>query len=300
MSYQDNNPTLGHSALGLDGVEFVEFAVQMPEELDRFFRQLGFRKTGVHRSKPVALYQQGDINFIINADPRNGGQAGLDLSVPVINAVGLRVHDAASAYKTALSRGAWEVDLPAQTGVMELNIPAVQSVAGSLIYFIDRYGKRSIYDVDFVLDEQAQNAAAESSLFQRIRHITVAVNSTRALEWSEFFQRLFGFQLSEASLADSLESVPNSYWLRCRAGKTVIHVQGVEDRAARLHECLASVVLTSNDLSAVRRVRDASGGLWQQGTEQVDGTGAASASAEGTISLGLARASFTIGAVQGS
>ena len=35
-------------------------------------------------------------------------------------------------------------------GPMELNIPAIQGIGGSLLYLIDRYGPRSIYDVDFV------------------------------------------------------------------------------------------------------------------------------------------------------
>ena len=34
---------------------------------------------------------------------------------------------------------------------MELNIPAIEGIGGSLLYFVDRYGDRgSIYDVDFV------------------------------------------------------------------------------------------------------------------------------------------------------
>ena len=33
---------------------------------------------------------------------------------------------------------------------MELNIPAIKGIGGSLIYLVDRYGDRTIYDVDFV------------------------------------------------------------------------------------------------------------------------------------------------------
>ena len=32
---------------------------------------------------------------------------------------------------------------------MELNIPAIEGIGGSLIYLVDRYGDRTIYDVDF-------------------------------------------------------------------------------------------------------------------------------------------------------
>ena len=33
---------------------------------------------------------------------------------------------------------------------MELNIPAIEGIGGSVIYLVDRYGEQSIYDVDFV------------------------------------------------------------------------------------------------------------------------------------------------------
>ena len=39
--------------------------------------------------------------------------------------------------------------IAAASGPMELNIPAIVGIGGSLIYFVDRYGDRSIYDVDF-------------------------------------------------------------------------------------------------------------------------------------------------------
>ena len=35
-------------------------------------------------------------------------------------------------------------------GPMELNIPAIEGIGGSVIYLVDRYGERTIYDVDFV------------------------------------------------------------------------------------------------------------------------------------------------------
>ncbi len=37
-----------------------------------------------------------------------------------------------------------------RVGPMELHIPAIEGIGGSLIYLVDRYGERTIYDVDFV------------------------------------------------------------------------------------------------------------------------------------------------------
>src|SRR6185295_6192228 len=59
----DQNP------MGTDGFEFVEFCHPRPDELDRLFRVMGFAAVAKHRSKNVTLYRQGDINFILNAEP---------------------------------------------------------------------------------------------------------------------------------------------------------------------------------------------------------------------------------------
>ncbi|MFX5510319.1 4-hydroxyphenylpyruvate dioxygenase, partial [Acinetobacter baumannii] len=51
-------------------------------------------------------------------------------------------------YKRALELGAEGVE--AKLGPMELNIPALRGIGGSLLYLVDRYGDNgSIYDVDF-------------------------------------------------------------------------------------------------------------------------------------------------------
>ena len=57
--------------IGLDGFEFVEFASPTPGVLEDVFIKLGFTKVAVHRSKQVDLYRQGDINFILNREPKS-------------------------------------------------------------------------------------------------------------------------------------------------------------------------------------------------------------------------------------
>ena len=41
----------------------------------RLFEQMGFVAVARHRSKDVTLYRQGDINFIVNAEPDSFAQA---------------------------------------------------------------------------------------------------------------------------------------------------------------------------------------------------------------------------------
>src|ERR1700716_1650053 len=55
--------------LATDGFEFVEYTAPDTAELGRLFETMGFRRIARHRSKDVSLYRQGDINFIVNAEP---------------------------------------------------------------------------------------------------------------------------------------------------------------------------------------------------------------------------------------
>ena len=54
--------------MGTDGFEFVEYAAPDPAALGALFESMGFTKVAKHRSKDVALYRQGDVNFVVNAE----------------------------------------------------------------------------------------------------------------------------------------------------------------------------------------------------------------------------------------
>ncbi|MCC2635677.1 MAG: hpd1, partial [Ramlibacter sp.] len=107
--------------VGLDGVEFIEYATTRPQALGQVLEMMGFRPVARHRSREVTLYRQGDMNVVVNAHPRDAEGATHGEEAPAISAVALRVRDARAAYRYALERGAWEV--PTHPEAMELNIP---------------------------------------------------------------------------------------------------------------------------------------------------------------------------------
>ncbi len=177
---EDANP------LGLEGVEFIEYATSKPQALGQVLEKMGFRPVSRHRSREVLLYRQGEINLIVNA--HSSGSALTE--TPVIAAIALRVRDAAAAYGRALERGAWAV--PARVEVMELNIPAVHGVGSSRIYFVDRHKEFSIYDVDFIpipSVDQHPPALAGMHFFGVVQYI----GNDRTEDWTEFYSALFGF-----------------------------------------------------------------------------------------------------------
>jgi 4-hydroxyphenylpyruvate dioxygenase len=75
---------------------------------------------------------------------------------------------------------------------MELNIPAIEGIGGSLIYLVDRYGERSIYDVDFT--PLVADVGASGAGLAGIDHLTHNVHRRRMQLWAEFYERLFNFR----------------------------------------------------------------------------------------------------------
>jgi 4-hydroxyphenylpyruvate dioxygenase len=185
-------PDLWDNPMATDGFEFVEYAAPDPAALGRLFEQMGFRPVARHRSKDVTLYRQGDVNFVVNAEPASFAQAFARVHGPCVCAIAFRVRDAAGAYARALELGAWGVE--GKVGPMELNIPAIKGIGDSLIYLVDRYGdKGTIYDVDFRWRPGEERSPAGAGLTQ-VDHLTHNVHRGRMKEWAEFYERLFGFR----------------------------------------------------------------------------------------------------------
>jgi 4-hydroxyphenylpyruvate dioxygenase len=178
--------------LGMDGIEFIEFATVKPQAFGQVLEMMGFRPVARHRSREVLLYRQGEMNIIINAHASGLPRSVQPNETPVISAIALRVRDAASAFRHALERGAWAV--PTNVEVMELNIPAVHGVGTSRLYFVDRYKDFSIYDVDFTLIptvDPKPPAVTGLHWFGVVQYI----GNDRTDDWTEFYGELFGFKV---------------------------------------------------------------------------------------------------------
>jgi 4-hydroxyphenylpyruvate dioxygenase len=139
----------------------------------------------------VLLYRQGGINFIVNAEPGSFAQAFARVHGPSICAIAFRVKDAARTVARCVEYGAWAVE--AHPGPMELNIPAIEGIGGSVIYLIDRYGERSIYDVDFLPVPGAEQRPVGVGL-TTVDHLTHNVHRGRMTQWADFYEKLFGFR----------------------------------------------------------------------------------------------------------
>jgi len=191
-----------HNPIGTDGFEFVEYAAPDPAALGALFERMGFSAVARHRHKNVLLYKQGDVNFIVNAEPRSFAQNFARRHGPSVCAIAFRVRDAAKAYEALLERGAWGVE--SRTGPGELNIPAIKGIGDSLIYLVDRYPENdygnTIYDVDFKplpgFEDfwRGQAAAPAGAGLAYVDHLTHNVYRGRMAYWAEFYERIFNFR----------------------------------------------------------------------------------------------------------
>ena len=184
---------LFENPMGTDGFEFVEYATTEPDTLMALFEKMGFAKVAHHRTKNIVLMQQGDIHFIINAEPDSFAQKFARQHGSSACAMAFRVKDATKAYERALELGA--TPCPTEANPMELNIPAIEGIGGSRLYFVDRFGDDNIYKIDFKFVDNWQELMAEKSTgLTYVDHLTHNVFRGKMETWAEFYEKYFNFK----------------------------------------------------------------------------------------------------------
>ncbi len=178
--------------LGIDGIEFIEYATNRPQALGQVLESMGFKPVARHRSREIILYRQGGMNLVVNAHPDDARVSATVDGHPVISAVAFRVQDALKAHTRCMALGAWNV--PSHAQAMELHIPGIHGPGGSRFYFVDRWQEFSIYDIDFVpiptVDLQPP-ALAGMTYFGLVQYI----GAERSADWIAYYERMFDFSL---------------------------------------------------------------------------------------------------------
>ncbi len=182
---------LFENPIGTDGFEFVEYTSANPDELAALFERLGFTAVGKHRSKDVIHYRQGDINFLLNREQAGQPEVFRGQHGAGANAMAFRVRDAQHAFKEAIKRGAKPIE--AKAGPMELNIPAIEGIGGLHVYLVDRYGAKSIYDIDFEPIAGADPLQNDAGLTY-IDHLTHNLHRGNMDKWATYYEDIFNFR----------------------------------------------------------------------------------------------------------
>jgi 4-hydroxyphenylpyruvate dioxygenase len=178
--------------LGIDGIEFIEYATNRPQALGQVLESLGFRPVARHRSREIILYRQGGMNLVVNAHPDDARVSATVGGHPVISAVAFRVQDALKAHTRCMALGAW--DVPSHVQAMELHIPGIRGPGGSRFYFVDRWQEFSIYDIDFVpIPTVDLNPPALAGM--RYFGLVQYIGAERSADWIAYYERMFDFSL---------------------------------------------------------------------------------------------------------
>jgi len=239
--------------MGTDGFEFIEYTAPDTRALEALFRQMGFTAIAKHRSKDVVLYRQGSVNFIINHEPDSFAQSFAAVHGPSCCAFAIRVEDAALAYHRAIELGAEPFE--SKVGPMELNIPAIRGIGRSVLYLVDRYQDRSIYDVDFIPIEGTDLNPQGAGLLE-IDHLTHNVHNGRMDEWAHFYEKLFGFREIRYFDISGQKTGLKSRAMTSPCGKIRIPINEPSDGKSQIQEYLDAyhgegiqhIALTSNNI----------------------------------------------------
>ena len=180
--------------MGTDGFEFVEYTAPDIELLRSLFTRMGFPEVARHKSKNVTLHKQGDCNFIINAEPGSYAEEYAKAHGPSACAMAFRVKDAKAAHDARCQLGATNVEVNKGDG--ELDIPAIEGIGGSRLFFVDRYGDsaRSTRSTSTSIPTGSSGWRTRIRKLTYIDHLTHNVNRGRMSVWADFYERLFNFR----------------------------------------------------------------------------------------------------------
>ncbi|AWL11340.1 4-hydroxyphenylpyruvate dioxygenase [Saliniradius amylolyticus] len=262
MTEQSYNP------LGTDGFEFVEYTAADDKgiaDLKHLFSCLGFAEVAKHRSKEVWLYKQGDINFIVNAQPSSQAEEFAREHGPSVCGMAWRVKDAAKALEHALANGAKQFQ--GNLGAMELMIPAVYGIGESTLYFVDRYGdKGSIYEVDFnFYDDWQQRMQDADTGLDFVDHLTHNVKRGNMKVWADFYENIGNFrEIRYFDIEGKLTGLVSKA-MTGPCGKIRIPINESSDEKSQIEEFIREyngegiqhiALATDNIYETVRQLRD--------------------------------------------
>lgn len=222
--------------LGLRGIDFVEFASPDPEALHALFLGFGFSRVARHRERAADLYTQGEINFVLNREPRGAGARFAQVHGPSICSMGWRVRDAKRALELAKLRGATVV---AEGDFQREGRPvgALRGIGDSLLYLVDDYGDAASWERrGFVALEKPD--LVEPKGFVSIDHLTNNVEKGTMQRWASFYKDVFGFTEVRYFDIRGVKTGLTSYALRSPCGTFCIPINEGTEKKSQINEYL--------------------------------------------------------------
>lgn len=172
---------------GLDGFAFLEFSGPDARLFHQQFTAMGFQQTATLHAQELSLYQQGEIQFIVNATKDSQAATHGKTHGSGACAMGFHVFDAEKAYQHALKQGAQPFH---ETQGPNHGLPAIEAIGGSVIYFVDAQHQP--------FQGQWQKTPLKSPQkdcgLVLIDHLTHNVQRGNMDKWANFYTSLFNFK----------------------------------------------------------------------------------------------------------
>ena len=232
------------------GVSFVEFATQGTEAdtFEAMLKTLGFRHSGNHIAKKLALWTQGDIRIVVNRETTGYASSAYAMHGTTVCDIGLSVGDAGKAVDRAQHLGAAPFKQPIGPG--ELDIPAIRGLSGSVLHFVDETsGLKNVWEVEFT---QNADEASDAGL-RRIDHLAQTMSYDEMLSWSLFYTTLFNMQKSPMVDVVDPDGLVRSQALETPDGAFRITLNGAET-----HRTMAGGFLADSFGASVQHIALAS------------------------------------------
>jgi 4-hydroxyphenylpyruvate dioxygenase len=177
--------------VGIDGVDFIEYSGPDAQALEILFARMGFKEVSDIPNRQIKLFRQGNINFILNTEPKTFATEFAKTHGPSIVSTGWKVVDAEYAQKAAVSRGARPyVGSEAEKGATPF--PAVYGIGDSLIYFVDAKGLQKLYNEIFEIS--SDDKAPRGVGLIEVDHFTNNVPKGEMQKWCDFYEKVFNFR----------------------------------------------------------------------------------------------------------
>ena len=187
--------TTFENPMGIDGFEFVEFAAPAgrAHELHELFKRMGFSAVLRHKTRPITVYRQNGVNFLLNEDPDSFAADFAAKHGPSACGFAIRFKKpAAEVLATVLGHGGEAVSDKAASKAADA--PVIKGIGDCMLYLVDRYGSAgSIYDAGYApIPGAEQNPAGFGLTF--IDHLTHNLYFGNMQKWSDYYEKLFNFR----------------------------------------------------------------------------------------------------------
>ncbi|HET8898864.1 MAG TPA: 4-hydroxyphenylpyruvate dioxygenase [Rhodanobacteraceae bacterium] len=178
--------------MGIHGFEFVEFAAPagQGEAMRAYLQSLGFTAVARHKDRPITLFRQGTINFLLNESTDSFASDFAAKHGPSACGFAIRFRQpTAKVLEHVLGNGGAKSDFKPETGAVAT--PTIKGIGDCMLYLVDD-ARDDLYADYLPLAGVEQHPVGFGLTF--IDHLTHNLILGNMQKWSDYYEKLFNFR----------------------------------------------------------------------------------------------------------